>query len=374
MVGRLVGSLRGAWLRRRHKADSRGLSHYTSDSATISTYIRARALARTGLRPMAAKLFAEAYQADPTLCDALESQGALLDAMGQTERAAAMYSAARGARTTSWARAADRHFVFRQRGSLLSEIFAYDTVLISIRKNALPYVARGNAYLAIGRPQQALANYEKALRLKRNAPEIMALKGEALAMFGDYREALQAFDAVLAVRPNDVEALSGRAIAHAATGAIDDANADWRRQLQLQRGPASARACIALRMADYEMALPELEQALSREPLERYWSLYRMTARFRLGLPVVPDDLPGGSEWPGPLLDLHGGRASEVQVLSQARTDEQRAEALFQAGVVSFPSDRAHAAECWRQVLDLGAPSSIEHGAARNELARLGSQ
>lgn len=373
MVGRLVGSLRGAWLRRRHQGDSRGLSHYTSDSPTISTFIRARALARTGLRPMAAKLFTEVYLADPTLCGALEAQGALFDVMGQTERATAMYSAARRARTTSWARVADRHFVFRQRGSLLSEIFAYDSVLISIRKKALPYVARGNAYLAIGRPQQALANYEKALRLKRNSPEIMALKGEALAMLGNYREALQAFNTALAVRPNDVESLSGRAIVYAATGAIDDANADWRRQLQLQRGPASARACIALRMADYEMALPELEQAHLLEPLEPYWSLYRMTAHSRLGLPIVSSDLPSGGEWPGPLLDLHGGRTTEVQVLSQAGTDGHRAEALFQAGVVSFPKDRAHSAQCWRRVLDLGAPSSIEHGAARNELARLGS-
>jgi tetratricopeptide (TPR) repeat protein len=373
MVGRIAETLRGVWLRRRHRRDLHGLSYYTSDSPTISTFIRARALARSGLHPMATKLFAEACLSDPTLCDAWEARGALLDVMGKTECAAAMYDAARKARTRPSASTADRHFVFRQRGSLLAEIFAYDSVLISIRKNTLPYVARGNAYLAIGRPQQALANYDRALRLKRNAPEIMALKGESLSMLGRYQDALQAFDAALAVRPDDVESLSGRAIVRAATGAIDGANADWRRQLQLQRGPASARACIALRMADYELALPELEQALSLEPLEPYWSLYRMTAHSRLGLPIVSGESPGGSEWPGPLLDLHAGRATEAQVLSQAGTDVQRAEALFQAGVVSFPRDRVHAAQCWRKVLDVGAPSLIEYGAARNELARLGS-
>ncbi|MDP2332185.1 MAG: tetratricopeptide repeat protein [Reyranella sp.] len=349
----------------------RAPTHYVSDSPSVSLFIRGHALARSGFRPLAAELFREAYASDPTLTDALEDHGALLDVMGQTEGAAAKYDAARRVRMTSRAGPPDRHFVFRHRGSVISEILAYDAALFSIRKNALPYIARGNAYLSIGRPQRALADYEKALKFKRKSPEIMVLKGEALSMLGRYQEALRQFNAALAAQPADVDALGGRAIVRAAIGAVEDANADWRRQLQIQKGPAAARACIALRMADYSLALPALEQALSLETSDPYWPLYRLTARRRLGIPVAANEVPVVRDWPGPLLDLHAGRATEDEALRQANTDNRRAEALFQAGIVAFSSDRAHAEQCWRQVLDHGAPSLIEYGAALNELARL---
>lgn len=368
-----MASLKSVWLGRRYLKDLRRPSNYSSDSLPVSMFIRGRALARSGLRPMAAELFGQAYSADPTLTDALEDQGALLDLMGERAAAEAKYGAARRARAISRPSPPDRHFVFRHRGSVLSEIFAYDSALISIRKKALPYIARGNAYLSIGRPQRALMDYNKALRLKRNSPEIMVLKGEALAMLGRHQEALVELNAALAIRPDDGEALGSRGIVQVATGAIENANADWRRQFQLRHGAASARACIALRLADYALALPELEQALSREPSEPYWSLYRLTARRRLGLTGVPSEPASVREWPGPLLDFHAGRATADEVLGLANTDARRAEALFQVGVISFSSDRAGAVRCWRQVLDHGAPSLIEYSAARNELTRLGA-
>jgi len=373
MIGHLMASLRNSWLARRHRNYLRAHSNYRIDSAAVSMFILGRALARSGLRPRAAELFGQAYSSDPTLTDVLEDQGALLDMMGEREGAAAKYDAARRARVKVRPSPPDRHYVFRHSGSVLSEIFAYDSALISIRKNALPYVARGNAYLSIGRPQRALVDYDKALRLKRSSPEIMVLKGEALSMLGHYHKALREFDAALVVQPEDDEALGGRAIVQVALGALTEANADWRRQFQLRRAPAAARACIALRLADYALALPELEQALSREPSEAYWPLYLSTARSRLGLSAEANVSPRIRDWPGPLLDLHAGRATEEEVMNQADAAGRRAEALFQAGVVAFPNDRAHAERCWRQVLDHGSPSLIEHGAARNELARLGS-
>lgn len=373
MLGWLQESLRGSWLARKYLKDLRGPANYISDSRPISIFIRGRALARSGFRLLAADLFRQAYSSDPALTEAMEDHGELLDLMGQQADAAMMYDAARKARLAYRAGPPDRHFIFRHHGPVLSEIFAYDVALMSIRKNALPLVARGNAYLSIGRPQRALEDYAKALKLKRNSPEIRALKGEALSMLGRYHEALKEFNAALAARPADIEALSGRAIVQAALGEIDGANADWERQLQLQKGRESARACIALRMANYSLALPALEQVLLREASDPYWLLYRLTARRRLGLPVAANEVPVVRDWPGPLLDLHAGRATEEEVLGQANTTCRHAEALFQVGVVSFTSDRTHATQCWRRVLDDSVPSLIEYGAVRNELARLGS-
>ena len=77
---------------------------------------------------------------------------------------------------------------------------------------------------------------------------------------------LQAFDSALTTRPRDAEALSGRAIGIVALGNLGAADADWRRQFELlPTASASARACVALRLADHEAALAELERALEKD-------------------------------------------------------------------------------------------------------------
>ena len=132
-----------------------------------------------------------------------------------------------------------------------AEIAAYSTVLQSVKQRLLPYMARGNAFLAEGRANLALLDYGCALSLKPGLHEVAALKAEALAMLGHYRQALAAFNSAMAARPTDGEICSGRAIAHLALGELDAACADWRRQLELlPPDRASARACVSLRMAD----------------------------------------------------------------------------------------------------------------------------
>lgn len=249
---------------------------------------------------------------------------------------------------------------------------AYDAVLRSIKKNSLPYVARGNAYLAAGRPEKALADYDRALQLKRKQLDISALKGEALSMMGRFGESLKAFDFCLAGQSNNAEVLSGRAIARMALGRVEEANADWRRQFKLLTDAPAARACIALRLADYEAALPQLERALVKEPRDPYWRLYHLTAQRRLQVAVARVEEPATGEWPGPLLEFHAGRMSEDDVLRCADTSCRRAEALFQAAVLVFDENRASAERHWMEVVKVAPASMIEHAAARNELSRLG--
>src|SRR5207344_2643813 len=92
------------------------------------------------------------------------------------------------------------------------------------------------------------------------------------------------FGSALSARPRDAESYGGRAIAHLALGRLDAADADWRRQLELMPPErASARACVLLRLADYEAALLELQRALDKEPADPYWQIYRLTSLHRLG-------------------------------------------------------------------------------------------
>jgi tetratricopeptide (TPR) repeat protein len=198
---------------------------------------------------------------------------------------------------------------------------------------------------------------------------------------GKYAEALSTIDPVLAARTSDAEALNSRAVVLLALGRVDDANADLNRQIALlPTSQAAARACVALRLAAYELALAELDVALARQPRDPYWRLYRATARVRLGLPVdlgegssedTPSEAPSEA-WPAPLIALHAGRMTEAEVLSRADNDSRHAEALFQFAVLAASRDQHAAERYWRRIVDLSSPSLIEFAAARNELARLG--
>lgn len=366
IVAQLLKVLREFRLRGRNRPIQDELAH----DHRHGLFLRARALARFGAFDLAAPLFGQAVDMDPTFDEAWEGWGEALDALGERALALEKYEMARRLRSGLRPGAPDRHFVLRQRGHFTAEILAYDAVVRSLAKNTLPYLARGNAYLATGQAEQALANYERALRLKPGVPEITALKGEALAVLGRYSDALQAFDAALAARPNDAEILGGRAIVRIALGLIEEADADWRRQLRLLQGKPSACACVALRMADYDAALPQLEQALVKEPGDPYWLLYRLTAWRRLGEPFDATNIPAIDAWPGPLLALHAGRMSVAEMLKLANTDSRRAEATFQLGVLAFAQDPNAARSHWQEIVDRSGPSLIEYAAARHELVR----
>ncbi len=335
-------------------------------------FVRARGLARAGELNAAARLFARAAELAPTLGEAFEAHGEILDMAGQTESAMSKYAAVRKLRTQTRGSAPDRTFVLRHRRRYTAEIAAYTSVLHSIRRHALPHIARGNAYLAEGRPEEALGDYQKALRWKPDMPDVKALIGESLSMMGQYEKALISFDAAIVERPRNPDILGGRAIARLALGRLEDADADWHRQFDLLAANPAARACVALRLADYARAFPELEQALEREPSDPYWQLYQLTASRRLERPASQIDTPPLDVWPAPLIALYAGTFSETDVLKRSASPGQRAEALFQLGVLALPKNPDEARLRFKEVVETAPPSMIEYAAARHELARPG--
>jgi len=203
----------------------------------------------------------------------------------------------------------------------------------------------------------------------------VALRAEALSMQGRYGPAIESFDSALAANPRSPELLNGRAIARAALGRLAEASVDWRHQLeQLPAGQTAARAYVAMRLADWKAALPELELMTARFPGDLYWRLYRLTASRRLGL--APGKIETSSmdlRWPAPLIALHAGAATPDDVTRRADTQERKAEADFQLGVLSLPGDKAAAVESWNEVARSADKTLVEYAAASNELSRLHS-
>jgi tetratricopeptide (TPR) repeat protein len=371
------------WLLRtwRRAIDRVGVFHRQDAFEELSAdalYLGAKLTARAGNLELTERQFADVTARVPAFAPALEAHGEALDMLGQSELARSRYDIARRLRSQVRTGAPDRCFVLRNRGPFISDIIAYTVLLQSgpAKRRALTYIARGNAYLATGCAKLALLDYGLALRVNPNVPEVTTLKAEAQAMLGRYRQALSTFDSALAARPRDAEGYGGRAIAHLALGRLDAADADWCRQLEfMPRERASARACVLLRLADYEAALPELQRALDKEPADPYWQLYRLMSLHRLGRTAArpPFDGAAAGTWPGPLLALHAGQLSADDALQRADNEGRRAEALFQMGIVAYPHDREEARRCWEQVVDKAPPALIEYAAARHELARLGS-
>lgn len=372
MLLRLSGSLREALGTRRRQSVDKWVPGSNSSEAE-HLFLRATALFRTGDGEAAIRLLRQAIEIAPAFSDAIEAEGEALDMIGETTAASSRYEQARKLRQVGRAGAPDRHFVLRQQGSHTAEIVAYTRVLKSLKKFALPHLARGNAYLADRQPDQALADYERALKLHPNSLDALALKAEALSALGQHAAAVEGLDRVLAARAKDAEALNARGIAHMALGHVDQANADWRQQLSLLGGRPAAAAYVALRLADYDVALPHLETMVRNDRRDPYWTVYLRTALLRLGRPLSEAPILNGDSWISSLLALQAGRASESDVMTRADTAGRRTEALFQLGVAAHARDRSAARSYWQQVVDTGLPTLVEYAAARNELARSAS-
>lgn len=370
LLERLSGSLRDSLRRgaRSGEGEEKPLSIELSKARAL--YLRARIVARTGNIPLAASMFADAAALDPEFADALEAEGAMLDLTGQEDLARARYDAARLSRARNRPGPPDRPFYARQRGPYVSEIISYSSARQSLRRNVLPLIARGNAYLAQGDAGRALADYDRALKLRPGLPELLALKAEALVALGRHQDALELLDNVLSARPRDAGALNTRGIVNMALGKIAEANADWRLQLEIAGGRPAACAYLALRLADYEAALPHLEAASQADPRDPYFRLYLNAARTRLGRPSLGGAPVTEEGWPGVLLALQAGSVGDDVVLAQADTIGRRAEALFQMAVLKAATDPAAARSRWQEVVEQGPHDLVEYAAARNELAR----
>ncbi len=234
----------------------------------------ALAMARTGQLDRAAGILEERSKLTPEYAETIEAHAEILDMAGDSERARQKYEIARRLRAQVRSGMPDRSFALRGRGSFLIEAVSYSHAANVVKDRLLPLMARGNAYLAERKPEQALADYDQVLKLKPETVQAQSLRAEALSMMGRHKQAVEAFTKVLDQQPKDVEALNGRAIALMARGKIEAANADWSRQFNLlPQRQAAARACVALRLADYEKALPELEVAIARQPNDPYWAL-----------------------------------------------------------------------------------------------------
>ncbi len=121
----------------------------------------------------------------------------------------------------------------------------------------------------LGRHEEAIASYDKALALRPHDWEALHSRGLACSALGRHGDAAVSYDRLLTIRPNDAEAYNNRGVALAALGHHADALACYDRALAIKPGYVHAlynRGRTLDELQRYEEALACYDQVLVLDP------------------------------------------------------------------------------------------------------------
>jgi hypothetical protein len=113
-------------------------------------------------------------------------------------------------------------------------------------RHPLVRLDRGLALAALGRHQEAVAEFEAALALSPNNPSAHYNRGISLFGLGHYAEAVAAYDRALLIAADHVKAWNNRGLALQALNRHDEALASYAKALELQKDYADAHFNQAL--------------------------------------------------------------------------------------------------------------------------------
>jgi tetratricopeptide (TPR) repeat protein len=129
-------------------------------------------------------------------------------------------------------------------------------------EQAETYNTRGQIYAAKGMLDQAIEDFDAALRLDRNYAQAYFNRGVAYDLKGEHDQAIEDFDAALRLDPNDAMTYIARGFAYERKGQYDQARRDFEKALTLDPGLERART-------DRAALEDELAEPLPSEPPQR---------------------------------------------------------------------------------------------------------
>ena len=143
---------------------------------------------------------------------------------------------------------------------------------VSIRSDhPATHASLGNAFMALGALEQALASYDRALQIKCDFAPVLFNRANALKSLGRLGEAVAAYDAAIAVAPDHVGAHYNRGNALATLRRHDDAARALERAFELEPETPWLRGAVLharMRVCDWatlEREVHDLRAALTRD-------------------------------------------------------------------------------------------------------------
>ncbi|HEX5211264.1 MAG TPA: tetratricopeptide repeat protein [Pseudolabrys sp.] len=185
----------------------------------------------------------------------------------------------------------------KSQGDLAGAGADLDTALRLDPQDVLAYLSRGNLNAAQHDYDKAFADFDKALAVKPDLPQLVALIYSARAMaadeMGDLPRALQEYDAVLKIQPDNAIYLQGRAFTAFAAG-------------------------------DFAAAAAGFGSAVQKNPAMFYSVIMRYVARSRMGEHDTPElrrsaEALERNAWPWPLIGLFLGEVTPDEVRATAK-------------------------------------------------------
>lgn len=157
-------------------------------------------------------------------------------------------------------------------------------------ERAVRYALRANAHAALGNTDNALADYDRAVRADQSIFWIHSERGDAYFSAGDYAEALVSYNVALAMKPDVASALSNRALILAAAPDDELLNAeqaleDAQSARQIDRGQPAYADSLAIALAangEFERAATEATRAIDLLPTGNDDTLQRYQERLAL--------------------------------------------------------------------------------------------
>jgi tetratricopeptide (TPR) repeat protein len=169
----------------------------------------------------------------------------------------------------------------------------FDQAIASDGSDNIAYLDRGVAEQELGDLKDALADYTRSIELDTTVPAL-ADRGSAYARLGEREKARADFDAALAIEPNNVAALIGRADANYALVAQDPKRLaasleDYTRVIEAAPKNAAAyfvRGNIHFDLKDFAAAYSDYSESLALDPNQPTTLFNRSLAAEHLGHPA----------------------------------------------------------------------------------------
>jgi len=134
----------------------------------------------------------------------------------------------------------------------------------------------------LGRIEEAIASYDKALEVKPDKHEAWNNRGLALGNLGRIEEAIASYDKALEVKPDKHEAWDNRGYALSKLGRYQEALSSHDKALQLQPDYVNAfynKACCYALQGNVDLAIENLQQAIKLNP-EKYREMAKTDSDF----------------------------------------------------------------------------------------------
>ncbi|HRO59520.1 MAG TPA: tetratricopeptide repeat protein [Burkholderiaceae bacterium] len=278
-----------------------------------------------------------------------------------------------------------------------SPVESVDTLRRLAPRSPLPPVELGHSLLAVNRPAEAIAEFEKGVALSNDRPVFRLELAQAYLAAGDHAKAIAQFDALSRVDGAPIEVGLGLATSHRQAGNLDEAGKVYERLRKLEPKNALVAYQAGLFEAfrrNYDAAIKLLGSA-SADPVLRPQAMRAMAFAYgqkgdhRRAVETARQLVKGSADEAGARLTLavlleqagrNGEAAAEYEAVLERRRDELlalnnlavlRSEAGRHDGALALAEKAHRLAPADPQVLDTYGWALHRAGRSRDALRHL---